>query len=295
MTSTYEEILHRLARPMEPEATGARTVLRRLEGVRAVLFDVYGTLFLSGSGEVGATRETVCRHAIAGALESLGARQDDKLAADGVHRYLETIDESHARSREQGIEHPEVNIVEIWRRVVAELSCSGWLDGRDWNDERLKRLAVEYEGRVNPVWPMPGIDECLADLSGRGLALGIVSNAQFYTPLLFGALLGKAAESLGFDPELQFYSYRFGQAKPGLFLHRRAIDALARRGIPPGQTLYVGNDMLNDVWPAAGVGFRTALFAGDARSLRLREDDWRLEGVSPDLVLTRLLELNGCV
>jgi len=94
---------------------------------------------------------------------------------------------------------------------------------------------------------------------------------------------------------LQFYSYRTGHAKPGLVLHRMAAEALGRRGIRPADAVYVGNDMLNDVYPAAQLGFRTALFAGDARSLRLHQGDPRLDGLAPDLVLNDLGELIGCV
>jgi putative hydrolase of the HAD superfamily len=46
--------------------------------------------------------------------------------------------------------------------------------------------------------------------------------------------------------------------------------------------------MLNDIYPAHRSGFQTALFAGDARSLRWRRDDPRCSGLTPDLVVTDL-------
>ena len=45
----------------------------------------------------------------------------------------------------------------------------------------------------------------------------------------------------------------------------------------------------------AGTGMRTALFAGDARSLRMRETDPRVNGVDPDIVLTDLDQLIDCL
>jgi putative hydrolase of the HAD superfamily len=45
--------------------------------------------------------------------------------------------------------------------------------------------------------------------------------------------------------------------------------------------------MLNDIQGAASAGFKTALFAGDRRSLRLRENDPRVQ-TRPDAVLLRL-------
>ena len=49
--------------------------------------------------------------------------------------------------------------------------------------------------------------------------------------------------------------------------------------------------MLNDIYPAKQLGFQTALFAGDKRSLRLRTDDARCINLSADLVLTDLGQL----
>lgn len=279
---------------MEPRPTGQSPVLWRLPNIRAVLFDVYGTLLVSDSGEVGTTPEAACQEAMGGAFQSLGFRHE-RLAAEGVRLLLEAIAHSHQRSRQQGVECPEVDIVEVWRQVVARLAAAGLLDPTGWSDDRLRRLAIEYEGRANPVWPMPGLRDCLARLDQKGLILGIISNAQFYTPRLFPALLGVGSQSLGFDPDLQYYSYQYGQAKPGRALHEMAAAALAERGIEPGGVLYVGNDRLNDVYPSVQVGFRTALFAGDARSFRPRHGDPHLAGVSPDLLLTELAELDGCV
>ena len=87
------------------------------------------------------------------------------------------------------------------------------------------------------------------------------------------------------------WSYRSGEAKPSTALFRGVLESLARQGIKPEECLYVGNDIRNDIWPAGELGFRTALFAGDARSLRLRAEDPDCRDVRPDLVLTDLRQL----
>lgn len=129
----------------------------------------------------------------------------------------------------------------------------------------------------------------------RGLMLGIISNAQFFTLELFPALLEATPEQLGFHPHLQLLSYRYSRAKPGRYLFERARRILDRLGVAPQEALHMGNDMLNDIAPAAGVGFRTALFAGDRRSLRRRAGDERVAGVEPDVVLTDWNQLPSCV
>ena len=53
----------------------------------------------------------------------------------------------------------------------------------------------------------------------------------------------------------------------------------------------VGNDLLNDIAAAARCGCRTALFAGDTRSLRLRTDNLECARLKPDCVISDLQQL----
>lgn len=292
MTEQYRDIIRCHSRPLAPIPTGEEPMLRELEGIAAVLFDVYGTLFISASGDVEASgrgRAKAFRDAFTAVGVTAGANGEI-----GVACLLETIKAQHEAMRQNNVCHPEVDIVEIWRRTLEKLYGTGWISSPP-RDIDLKRLAVEYEVRANPIWPMPHLLECLRAIRDAGLALGIISNAQFYVIDMFSALLGKSPDALGFDPWLQLYSYRHERAKPGQWLYRKAKGLLGRRGITAREALYVGNDMLNDVQPASLVGFRTALFAGDARSFRRRENDPRVGDLSPDLILTDLVALPRCI
>ena len=294
MDDEIQNIIRNYSSPLEPRPMGESPVLKALPGIRAVLFDVYGTLFVSASGEVGTVRATEHGEAFRDALEAVDTPL--KCAGEkGVARLDDVIHDAHQASRQEGIENPEVDIVAVWARVLGSLFRSRLISHAFFTEEYLQELAVRYEVRANPVWPMPGCAECLAALDEAGLLLGIVSNAQFFTPALFPALLGHDLTSLGFHPQLLFYSYCYGQAKPGRFLFERSQEALATLGVAADEVLYIGNDMLNDIRPAGEVGFHTALFAGDERSLRLRNEDQRVAGVTPDLVLTHLDQLPQCV
>jgi putative hydrolase of the HAD superfamily len=70
-----------------------------------------------------------------------------------------------------------------------------------------------------------------------------------------------------------------------------AVQRLFQLDVHSASVLYIGNDMLNDIYPARNAGFATALFAGDKRSLRLRQHDPRCADVSADLVITDLSQL----
>lgn len=277
---TLRERIRQLSSPLAPRPTEAQPVLPRLADIRAVVFDVYGTLLVSASGDISLATEGAPAAAAIEALTALGIAppaDGEELAA----RLRATIEAAHAASPSNT---PEVEIREIWRDVLAEFNLQP-------SAHQIEQLAVQYECRVNPVWPMPGMVDVLERIAGSGRQLGIISNAQFFTPLAMEALTGESLEQLGFAPDLSEWSYDRREAKPGAFLYHRCAEALAARGLQPAQTLYVGNDMRNDVWPAQQVGFRTALFAGDQRSLRLRTDDPQVAGVIADAVVTELPQL----
>ena len=282
--------LRRHAHPLKPIPTDQRTRLTELPGIRVALFDVYGTLFISASGDIAASNGEVRSRAMAEALEAVGLPADRNRAGRAAEALVEAITRTHKRFKERGVQYPEVDIRSILFEVLEYLRPPGF-GGEDPSRGLCETLAVEYECRSNPIWPMPGLAETLRHLREGGVTLGILSNAQFFTPLLFPAYLDANLEKLGFDPALCVYSYRLREAKPSLLLFRHALDMLTRRDIEPQQVLYVGNDRINDIWPAAHAGMRTALFAGDSRSFRPRDEDPRIRGVREDLLLTDLRQL----
>ena len=288
MSQPLIDLLRDRSTPLAPAPTGETPRLTTMPGLKAVLFDVYGTLVVSGSGDVGTASPEGRGAAFVGALAAVGLPFDGD-GGRGVNMLVAVIKGHHADAKARGVDYPEVDIRAVWRDVLGELSLP------TLDDATVDRLAVEYECRTNPVWPMPGAAGVLDELRGRGLRPGIVSNAQFFTPLLFPALLGRSLTEFGFAEESRTWSWEHLRAKPGMYLYELAAGELARHGIEPGETLYVGNDLLNDVTPAAAVGFRTALFAGDARSLRWRGGDERVAGVRPDAVITELSQLIDCV
>jgi len=279
-----------LSTPLEPIPTDVASKLDPLPGIRAVLFDVYGTLVISASGDIGLTGERDTASAFTTALEAAGIRAP---TTAGPARLEQAIRASHAQRKAAGTEFPEVDILAVWEDVLGDEVLGGKVPT---SRDKLARLAVEYECRVNPVWPMPGLTRLLADLRRRRLALGIVSNAQFYTPMMLEGFLGAPLADLGFDAEYCAWSYRLLEAKPSIRIYQVALAGLDRvHSIAPSEVLYVGNDLRNDIWPASLTGCRTALFAGDARSLRLREDDPRYAGVDPDRIVTALSQITDAI
>ena len=276
--------------PVElPEDAAPR--LRPIPGIRAFVFDIYGTLFSSGVGDISLAAEGDRDDAIKAALRARGV--DIRPAAANIRldeQLYRIIHQHHAKRRQEGCAFPEVDIRDVWRDLLAHLKDRQLVEYTEPAD--IETLAIDYETRVNPTQPMPGLSRVLRALKARGAVLGIISNAQFYTPLLFEAHLKATPATMEFCPHCCIWSYHLLEAKPSTRLYSDAAQALMRHhGIAPESALYIGNDLRNDIRPAQAVGFKTALFAGDRRSLRRRTDDPDCQNVQPDLEITHLEQL----
>jgi len=290
MRADLLERIRALSTPLKPDATDYQCQNTLKVPIRAVIFDVYGTLLISQTGDVGVTRPQDKGNHMGASFAALDIEIEPGVGEHAAKVYRNAIRDKHDLARTHGIEQPEVEIREVWKIICRSLRNLDLIDDFPTDDDVL-RLAVEYECRSNPVWPMPNAVKTFESLNECGLRLGIISNAQFYTPLSIEALLGSTIEQLGFEQEFCAWSYLAGEAKPGTTMHEQVGESLRRKGILPHEALYVGNDMLNDVAAASEVGFQTVIFAGDKKSLRLREGDGRCSGVRPDASISSLAEL----
>lgn len=269
-------------KPMAPIPTEMQATGGLKSPVRCLLCDIYGTLFISGSGDVSLARRQ--RRPLP-AIDQLLARYEIAIPSDKLlDRLYDAIEQHHRERRQAGVAFPEIRIEQIWKDLLGM---------RD--DQRLRRFAIEFEMIVNPVWPMPHLTALLEGCRRARIHLGIISNAQFFTPYLFSWFLGKSPMELGFNNDLTLLSHAAGEAKPSPVLFDTAVRRLGQMGIEPGWTAYIGNDMRKDILPSHNVGFQTVLFAGDARSLRLADDQANTgtvdSGVKPDMVVTDLQQL----
>ncbi|MCK9275321.1 MAG: HAD family hydrolase [Syntrophales bacterium] len=280
---SFESLIRNHAKPMNVIPTGFTPEVDENLKVRAVLFDIYGTLFISSAGDIGAAKNESSTKK--NEITELCTRYAVNLPAGVlIDRFFEEIEREKKNLKEEGIEYPEVVIEKVWFRVLH-------ID----NPGTLRQFALEYEMIVNPVYPMPGVNEILSICRQKGTFMGIISNAQFYTPHLFTSFLGHTLAELGFRRDLLFFSFEMGYGKPSVRPFAEAARTLEVEGIKRYEVLYVGNDMLKDIAPARKTGFKTALFAGDARSLNMRSGELGNETFHPDLIITDLSQIIPCL
>ena len=296
-----EQVRSRVA-DLQPIPTGVKSKLSCLDEVRCVLFDIYGTLLISDTGDILTANEPSEDEIIEGKLsvpdrqalfclpELLRISLPENFVPSQVIK--QRIKEQHQRQKSTTLIYPEVDIISLWHEIF--LSQLNEDIHHSVSPFILARFALEYELLHNQVQLMPGVLELLHWLVARGFYLGIISNAQFYTPLILSALLNLSDLSiLNILRDLSFWSYLHACSKPQAELFTSARYALGRHNIQAKEVLFLGNDMHNDIWGATKAGFRTALFAGDQRSLRLRKDMVEIANTEPDIVITELGQLKS--
>jgi FMN phosphatase YigB (HAD superfamily)/glycosyltransferase involved in cell wall biosynthesis len=226
---------------------------------RAVIFDIYGTLLIAAPG--GVKPDPLADPVLRDILRQFGHPPPLSPSSD-LHA---AVLRHHANA---GVPYPEVDLRALWREILS------FSPGTDTGP-----LVEAIEAAWHPATPMPGAENLIQRLSRSGISLGLLSNAQSNTL----ASLGGVADL--FAPELTLLSYQHGLAKPAPELFQILRDRLAGRGITPAETLFIGNDPLQDIVPAAAAGFRTALFTGHPDSLRPGEchPDHRLQSW-PELI-----------
>ncbi|MEJ2038314.1 MAG: HAD family hydrolase [Desulfosarcinaceae bacterium] len=270
----FEKYLKRL----QPLPTGQKQQGGLEPPLSCLICDLYGTLFISGSGDISASTSA---GGSSTALKDLLAEYGIPMPPREILSNLrQAIRQAHDRARKKGVVHPEIRIEKIWRSILPLKDM-----------RRIRKFATAFELIVNPVWPMPHALALIRACRKAGIILGVISNAQFFTEYLFPWFFRLPASRLGFDPRLIFYSFRHGEAKPSLNLFQPAVERLGQMGIPPRRVAYIGNDMRKDILPAGSSGFQTILFAGDRRSLRLRRDDPDCARLHADLVISNLKQL----
>jgi putative hydrolase of the HAD superfamily len=153
--------------------------------------------------------------------------------------------------------------------------------GVDVTDEELGRyLEAEHEAWM-PSRVLGSTTHALLEaLRGRGLRLGLVSNA--FDP---GWLLHRDLDALGVAERIDFavFSSELGKRKPHPEIFERALDALE---VSAEETLFVGDRLYEDVRGAKEVGMTTV------QALWFRADE-HPEGGDPDyLAFTQMDVLN---
>jgi putative hydrolase of the HAD superfamily len=273
-------------RTLEPIEYPSRS--ESLTGIRAAMFDVYGTLFNYWRPEFGSEeekqnavletfRKTISRFRMERFLVEMNPGEAAEKTLKDLYNGLITL--KHDLAHDRKTEFPEVKIEEVWNMIVLMLKRRGYDTKEFFNDESgfVRCVAYYFNFHSFNRGLYPGVADALLDLNEKNILCGIVSNAQFYTPMDLTLFLrdqsNGAIDDLTrlFEPDLTFFSYEYGVSKPNPLLFRRLFDALYEFQVLPSQVLFVGNDLSSDIKAAQDAGMKTAFFIGDKESAFLHD------------------------
>ncbi|HXG41626.1 MAG TPA: HAD family hydrolase [Dehalococcoidia bacterium] len=236
-----------------PTARASRRRLPILEGVEAVAFDGYGTIFDYSEADFIATFAELL------ALQALEAD-----AASLWRHFLQAA----RRLRSENHRQPAyLRFSEAWARQFEESFRRLGLRGD------AQAAALFLRDRLAQASVHPEVPQVLAALAPR-YRLALLSNAD--DDFLLAAL-----ERNGLHFDVIVTSERAGALKPDPRIFRALLDRL---GLPPAAVLYVGDNPLPDVLGARRAGLRVAWLDREGRR--------RPRGVpAPDLKVRSLREL----
>ncbi len=281
------------------------SLTEKMHDIRAVICDVYGTLinYWKPGFEDKSMREKLLLSAFRQLIEKftiesylLTMNPDEAPEKTLSDLYNGLISLSHQNSIKNGVEYPEVKIEKVWELILMMLKRHGYMPAAHIQVEEKdipRCFAYTYNFLSLGRQLYPGVVDALQKLRSNNIVVGILSNAQFYTPIDLTLMVrDQSNEKIEdylelFDIDLTFYSYEYGFSKPNQLLFRRLFDALYEYNILPEQTVMLGNDLLIDIAPAKAAGMKTALFTGDAFSFFTHDE----KEIVPDIVFDQWMEL----
>lgn len=205
-----------------------------MTAIRGVIFDLGSTLIRFR----GEWRDVLDRGraAMTAYLRQAGYPLETQAFDAAVHHAFET------NFRERHHDHRERASRAILREV---LEHHGVTEVRPEDlDEALRRLYAPSEACWSPV---PGVHLVLADLDGRGLRLGLLSNASDTDNVL--RLIARAGLSGVFDPVLISAAAGVRKPTPSLF-----EQILREWDLPPREAVMVGDLLGEDILGAQRAG-----------------------------------------
>jgi putative hydrolase of the HAD superfamily len=136
------DLISKYLQPISPLPTDLHQSGKLDEKVQCVMFDIYGTLFVSRSGDISISKkESKEAWKVQKLLNKFDIRKTPQALLENL---FNEIEKEHEGLRENGIDYPEVEIDQIWMRILGNR-----------NLDKIRAFALEFELIVNPVYPMP--------------------------------------------------------------------------------------------------------------------------------------------
>ena len=295
--------------PAAPKATPikARPHLSRLPDVRAVLWNVYGTLLAIPLGELVFEHPTpfVMSNALDRTIQEFKmwasmSRKPGQPADDLLRQYKQILSEQSMTAG--GERHPEIQVEKVWEVILKRLLQKDYkFDPGFYGalNEYSKKVAYFFHASLQGTACYDGAADAMRHVAASGLRQGLLGDGQCFTTVQLRRGLSAQDGSARLDEllndDLVVLSCDLRGKKPSDRLFRTALEKLQAAGVSPHETLHVGSRMLQDIIPAKRLGMKTALFAGDKTSIQATPEQLKESATRPDVLLTELGQIREVV
>jgi FMN phosphatase YigB (HAD superfamily) len=282
----------------------AKPRLIKLPQIRAVTWNVYGTLLAISGGEL------LFEHPTAFIMETAVDKtiQEFKMwasmsrkpgqPADYVRQiYANLADEQ--RFIPANVEKcPEIAADRLWESLIKKLLQKDYqFDAEFYGslNEYSRKVAYFFHASLQGTACYPGAAEAMRQVKKAGLVQGLLADGQCFTAAQLQRGLSQQDPTATLDecvePSLRVFSYEMRARKPSKQIFRQSLNVLAQKGILPEQVLHIGSRLQHDLVPARRVGMHTGLFAGDKASLQASVEQLKESSNRPDVLLTDLRQI----
>jgi FMN phosphatase YigB (HAD superfamily) len=282
----------------------AKPSLTRLAGVRAVTWNIYGTLVAIGGGQLYLEHPQKMMMDIA--LDK--TIQEFKMWASMTRKpgqpaeYLRQIYANILLEQQSlpaaGEKFPEISSERIWESFIKKLFQKDYqFDALSMGslNEFSRKVAYFFHASMQGVACYPGAGTALKHVKTQGLTQGILANAQCFSLIQLERGLAKqdasAIASKLLDANLIACSHELRCRLPSERLFRHILAAASSKGIQANEVLHIGSRIALDVAPARRLGMKTGLFAGDKASLEATAEQLKDTYNRPDVLLTELTQI----
>jgi FMN phosphatase YigB (HAD superfamily) len=294
--------------PPTVEAPRAKPHIKSLPDIRAVMWNVYGTLLAIPGGELWFTHPTkfVMDVALDKTVQEFKmwasmSRKPGQPADYLAQMYGNVLDEQRTIPG-GGERFPEVLSERVWEAIIKKLLQKEYrFDAGFFGslNELSQKVAYFFHASLQGTACYDGAPAAMRAVKDAGLAQGLLADGQCFTRVQLQRSLSRQDESAKvdelLDPDLCVLSCDVRGKKPSERLFKQALTALNQRGIAPGQVLHVGTRMQQDIIPARRMGLRSALFAGDRAAVQATPEQLKDTNTRPDVMLTELGQIRDII
>jgi FMN phosphatase YigB (HAD superfamily) len=290
--------------PPELQGTKSRPHLKTLPGLKAVTWNVYGTLLSVTGGEF--YREHPQKFVMDLALDKV--IQEFKMwksmsrkpgqPADQLRTMIDNVTAELSFQVEKGERYPEIPQELIWIGIIKKLEQNEYVINKGFYgsiEEFAVKIAYFFHRSIQGLTAGRGAAEVVAELKSRNLWQGLLADGQAYTAVELQRALVQQDYQCVLDfcipSSRRVLSHDIRGRKPSERLYKEMARRLRQSGIAPDETLHVSNDLPNDLVYARRYGFQTALYAGDHYSLRAPPEMISDRANRPSILLTDLAQV----